>query len=124
AVALDYAITLPLFLAFPVPERWSYPDAEAILLSDQWSARLIEAIRPISAIDNCFPSIHVSLTVIFIAYCFRYKLRLRWTALILGLLVMLSTFGLGISCIADIVAGLVLGLLSAHVAMLRERRKE
>ena len=124
AVALDYAITLPLFLAFPVPERWSYPDAEAILLSDQWSTRLIEAIRPISGLDNCFPSIHVSLTVIFIAYCFRYKLRLRWTALFLGVIVILSTFVLGIHWIADIVAGLVLGLLSAHVAMLIERRKE
>jgi membrane-associated phospholipid phosphatase len=124
AVAIDYAITLPLFLAFPVPERWSYPDAEAILLSDQWSAKLIEAIRPISGIDNCFPSIHVSLTVIFIAYCYRYKLRLRWPALILGTIVILSTFVLGIHWIADIVAGLVLGLLSAHVAMLIERRKE
>ncbi len=124
AVALDYAITLPLFLAFPVPERWSYPDAEAILLSDQWSTKLIEAVRPFSGLDNCFPSLHVSLTVIFIAYCYRYKLRLRWTALILGTIVILSTFVLGIHWIADIVAGLVLGLLSAHLAMLIERRKE
>src|SRR5215216_3577478 len=37
AVAADYFMSLPWFLFFPVPERWAYPESNAILLSDQWS---------------------------------------------------------------------------------------
>jgi membrane-associated phospholipid phosphatase len=123
AVGIDYAISLPFFLAFPVPERWAYPDAAATLLSDRWTTKLIEMIRPISGLDNCFPSSHVSLTVIFIAFCYRYRLRLRTAVLLLGLTVILSTFVLGIHWIPDIVAGLALGILSAELAMILERRK-
>src|ERR1035437_3473698 len=64
AAALDYSISVPFYVFFPVPERWAYPEAMATLLSDQWDARLIAAIRPMSGLDNCFPSFHVSLTVI------------------------------------------------------------
>jgi len=45
-----------------VPERWAYPESHAVLLSDLWSTRLIETIRPISGLDNCFPSFHISGT--------------------------------------------------------------
>ena len=58
-----YGFSLPFYLFLPVPERWAYPDAQAILLSDLWSARFIETIRPISGLDNCFPSFHVSGTI-------------------------------------------------------------
>jgi hypothetical protein len=59
AVAIDYAVSLPFFLFFPVPERWAVFESEAMLLSDKWSDRLIEAIRPMSGLDNSFPSNHV-----------------------------------------------------------------
>ena len=124
AVGIDYAISLPFFLFFPVPERWAYPDSGAILLSDRWTTKLIEAIRPISGLDNCFPSSHVSLTVILIMFCYRYRFRLRAVVLFLGLTIILSTFILGIHWIPDIVAGLALGFLSSVLAMLIERRKE
>ena len=77
AVAADYVISLPWFLLFPVPERWAYPDSNAILLSDQWSSTLINSIRPMSAINNSFPSTHVSLTVIIILVCWLFQVRLR-----------------------------------------------
>jgi hypothetical protein len=32
AVAIDYLISLPFFVFFPVPERWSAPGTEAMLL--------------------------------------------------------------------------------------------
>lgn len=37
-----------------------------MLLSDLWSSRRIDAIRPISALNTSFPSTHVSLTVVVI----------------------------------------------------------
>jgi len=121
AVLIDYAVSLPFFLAFMVPERWAYSESGAMLLSDKWSSQLIEAVRPISGLDNCFPSFHVSLTVIVILVSFLYMVRFRWSVLALGLTVILSTFVLGIHWMADIVAGLATGTLSVLVAVRIDR---
>jgi len=116
AVTADYVVSLPWFLLFPVPERWAYPGSNAILLSDQWSSSLINAIRPISALNNSFPSTHVSLTVVVIAVCWLFQVRLRNTVTALGMTVILATFVLGIHWLADIIAGTAVGLLSVAIA--------
>ena len=121
AVAADYAISLPFFLFFPVPERWAYPESGAILLSDLWAPKLIEIFRPFSGLDNCFPSFHVSLAVVMVALAFHYHLRFRWSALFLGLLVALSTLVLGIHWLTDVAAGLAAGILAMSAALLIER---
>jgi membrane-associated phospholipid phosphatase len=116
AVAVDYLVSLPWFLLFPVPERWAYPESNAMLLSDLWSSRLIDAIRPISALNNSFPSTHVSLTVVVIAVCWLFQVRLRNTVTALGITVILATFLLGIHWLADILAGIAVGILSVAIA--------
>ena len=116
AVTADYLVSLPWFVLFPVPERWAYPESNAILLSDLWSSSLILAIRPFSALNNCFPSTHVSLMVIFVAVCWLFEMRFRNAITALGLIVMLSTFVLGIHWLADIVAGVFVGALSVAIA--------
>jgi serine/threonine protein kinase/membrane-associated phospholipid phosphatase len=121
AMAADYAISLPFFLFFPVPERWTYPDSGAILLSDLWAPGLIEVFRPISGLDNCFPSFHVSLTVVTVTLCFLYRLRYRWSALWIGVLIILSTSVLGIHWLTDIAAGLATGVLAVAAARLTTR---
>ena len=117
AVAIDYAVSLPFFLLFPVPERWAHPESSAILLSDQWSAWLIESIRPMSALNNSFPSTHVSLTVIMILVCWRFQVRLRNTVTALGTTVVLATFVLGIHWLADMIAGTIVGTMSVVAAL-------
>jgi serine/threonine protein kinase/membrane-associated phospholipid phosphatase len=116
AVGLVYALSLPFFLFFPVPERWFYPESGAILLSDLWTSRFIEAFRPISGIDNCFPSFHTSLVTILVLAAFRAGLRQRWTVALLGLVVLLSTFVLGIHWLPDIAAGVAAGVLAFSLA--------
>lgn len=116
AATVDYFVSLPWFLLFPVPERWAYPESSAILLSDLWSSNLIAAIRPISALNNCFPSTHVSFTVVILAVCWLFHVRLRNTISALGMTVILATFVLGIHWLADIVAGMLVGLLSVAIA--------
>jgi membrane-associated phospholipid phosphatase len=116
AVAIDYAISLPFFLFFPVPERWSSPATEAMLLSDKVSDRLIELIRPVSGLDNCFPSFHVSLTVVVVAACFLFRVPLRMSALACGATIVLSTFVLGVHWIPDMIAGLAVGIVSVLLA--------
>jgi membrane-associated phospholipid phosphatase len=117
AVATDYFVSLFCFLVFPVPERWAYPESNAILLSDQWTSNLIEFIRPISALNNCFPSTHVSLTVILLIVCWRFDVRFRHSITALLLTVIFSTFLLGIHWLADITAGIFVGGLSVAMAL-------
>lgn len=117
AVAVDYLVSLIFFLLFPVPERWSFADSGAMLLPDLWSSRLIEAIRPISGLSHCFPSTHVSLTVILICVCYQFHVRFRNTVMALGLTVILSTFVLGIHWAGDIIAGVAVAVLSVAVAL-------
>ena len=116
AIAADYLLSLGFFLFFPVPERWAYPESGAMLLSDRWSSFLIEVLRPISALDNCFPSTHVSFTVVVVLVGYLCRVRLRHTMTALGLLVVLSTFVLGIHWLPDIVAGLAVGIFSVGIA--------
>jgi len=116
AVTIDYLVSLPFFLFFPVPERWTSADSAAILLSDEWSSKLIEVIRPLSGLDNSFPSFHVSLTVVIVLICFVFKFRFRITAAVLGSLVVISTFILGIHWLPDIIAGFAVGTLSVLLA--------
>jgi len=112
AITITYALSFPFFLFFPVPERWTYPDSGAILLSDLWSSGLIEAIRPISALDNSFPSFHTSLSVVLSVTCFVYALPFRWTILFLSGTIVFATFVLGIHWLPDLVAGASLGVLA------------
>jgi hypothetical protein len=117
AVAINYLMCLPFFLLFPVPERWWYPDSGAIILSDLWSTRLIDLFRPISGLDNSFPSFHVSLTMVLAAAAFIFGMRLRWTIACLGGTVILATFVLGSHWLADMVAGAAAGVLSIALAL-------
>ena len=122
AIVACYVISLPFYLGVPVPERWAYPESHAVLLSDLWSTRLIETIRPISGLDNCFPSFHVSGTFALVLTWYRLRLPFRHAIACLGAAVALSTILLGIHWLADIVAGLALAVISVKVAAAMERR--
>jgi membrane-associated phospholipid phosphatase len=116
ATAIDYLISLVFFVFVPVPERWFVPDSGAMLLSDLANPKLIEWIRPISSLDNCFPSTHTSLMVILILCCYLFRVRLRTTVLALGIMVLFATFALGIHWLPDILAGIAVGWLSVVLA--------
>ena len=111
-IAAAYAISLPFFLFFPVIERWAFPDSGAIMLSDLWTSGLIEAIRPISALDNSFPSFHTSSSIVISLTCFAYALPLRWMTFFLSWTIILATITLGIHWIPDLIAGLAVGVLA------------
>jgi hypothetical protein len=122
ALAIDYGVSLPFFLFFPIPERWAYPDSGAILLSDRWSSALIEGMRPMSGLDNCFPSFHVSMSVVMVAVAHLAGVRFRNAVAALGLAVVISTFGLGIHWLPDIVTGVAVGILAVALAVRLEAR--
>jgi membrane-associated phospholipid phosphatase len=123
ALAATYLLGLPFFVLFPVPERWAFPDSEAVLLSDLWSSRLIETIRPISGLDNCFPSFHVSSTVALILVSYLYRSPHRTLMVPLGAIVVLSTFVLGIHWIGDVLGGVAAGIAGVALALRFESRR-
>jgi hypothetical protein len=122
AIALNYLLAMPFFLFVPVPERWAFPGAKANLMSDLLSTHLIEAVRPISGLDNCFPSVHVALAaqVIFLVYWSRSPWRHSLACL--SATVILSTFFLGIHWLPDMAMGLATAGLSFAVAVQVSRR--
>jgi membrane-associated phospholipid phosphatase len=122
ATVVDYVLSVPFYVLFPVPERWAFAESGAALLSDQWTSGLIEFFRPLSGLDNCFPSFHVSLTVIVVLLCFLDRSPWRWTAFVIGLTVILSTVAIGIHWLADVVGGVAIGLASVAAARRIESR--
>jgi membrane-associated phospholipid phosphatase len=122
AILVCYGLSLPFYLFLPIPERWAYPESHAILLSDLWSAKLIEAIRPISGVDNCFPSFHVSGTFATVFVWFVFRLRFRYSIGFLGGTVALSTMLLGIHWLADIIAGFALAVVGVRIALWMNER--
>ncbi len=124
ALTTNYLLSLPFFIFFPVPERWAYPAANATLWSDLLSTHLIEIIRPISGLDNCFPSVHVSFSIITLIVAYRFGLRFRHSIACLALTVVLSTFALGIHWLPDLAMGSVMAALSFGLASVVDRRYE
>ena len=116
ALAIDYLVSLPFFLFFPVPERWAFRNSGAILLSDKLSSALIDAIRPISGLNNCFPSFHTSMSIIIVLVAYECRLRFRVSVLCLSVIIILATFVLGIHWVPDIIAGIAVGVLSVSLA--------
>ncbi|MCZ6513416.1 MAG: TIR domain-containing protein [Nitrospinae bacterium] len=121
-LAFSYLIALVFFIVFPVPERWAFPPADALLLSDAWSTRWIELYRSFKALDNSFPSLPAAFSLVMIFVCFRYRSKFRYPVFFLGSAVILSSFTLGIHWLPDILMGGFLGVFSASLAVLSDHR--
>ena len=122
SLTFNYLLSLPFFLFFPVPERWAFPGSNTLLLSDLLSTRLIEMVRPISGLDNCFPSIHVSFSLLLVLLAYHFRFRFRHGLLCLALTVVASTFVLGIHWLPDLAMGGVMALLAFAGAVAADRR--
>ena len=121
-LAFSYLIALVFFIVFPVPERWAFPPADALLLSDAWSTRWIELYRSFKALDNSFPSLPAAFSLVMIFVCFRYRSKFRYPVFFLSLAVILSSFTLGIHWLPDLLTGGFLGVFSVSLAVLWDHR--
>ncbi len=121
-LAISYLISLCFFIFFPVPERWAFPPANATLLSDMWSTGWIEFYRSFRALDNSFPSLPVAFTLVMIFVCYRYRFKFKNPICLLGIMVILSSFTLGIHWVPDLIMGGFLGVFSASLAVLWDHR--
>jgi membrane-associated phospholipid phosphatase len=116
-IAINYIACFPFYLFFPVKEMWAGNPDRVRLLIDDVSPRIIEAYRSTSALDNCLPSFHVSLSVTAALLAWRTGPRpFAIAAAVTAALVIVSTVYLGVHWLTDVAAGAFLGVLAAELA--------
>lgn len=104
----NYVLILPFYILVPVSERWAVGSGEVSLLMNQISPLLIDGLRPMSGLNNCFPSFHTSLAIsIALILSKSANKRLRRTMYALSALVVYSTLYLGFHWVLDVFAGVL-----------------
>jgi membrane-associated phospholipid phosphatase len=117
AIIINYAVCLPFYLLAPVKEMWAGNPDHVRLLLDDVSPRIIEAYRSTSALDNCLPSFHVSLSVTVAILAWRTGPRAFSAATVCAAaLVVVGTIYLGVHWLTDVAAGVLLGITAAVAA--------
>lgn len=107
ALVCNVAVAFPTFWAFPVTMPRPHDELEL-----NWSGYMTDFIWQIDKPINCFPSIHVSVAFTAAFIVLRYS-RLGGAVILLSAVaISVSTLYVRQHYILDIVAGILLGLLS------------
>lgn len=123
AILINYAMAIPFFLLFPVNEAWSYQPSGVTFYMLEVFPDFEAVYRPLSGLNNCFPSLHTSLSVTMAVLAFRSGNK-RW-AIITGVsaaIIIFSIFYLGIHWFSDMIAGTLLGLMASTLGIYLGRR--
>ncbi|QMV43833.1 phosphatase PAP2 family protein [Cohnella cholangitidis] len=117
ALLLNYFLAVPFYLFVPVNEVWFVHPQVRFLLLDVFPAFERE-YRPLSGLNNCFPSLHTSISITIALLASKSGIR-RWAIFtwINAAIILFSIFYLGIHWFTDMVAGIALALFSATVGL-------
>lgn len=117
-IILNYAIAIPFYLYFPVNEVWAYIPADVRFTMLDVFPRFEQEYRPLSGLNNCFPSLHTSISVSTALLAFRSGNR-RWMTLsaVSAVIIVFGIFYLGIHWLTDMIGGALLAVLSTTVAV-------
>ena len=119
----NYALALPFYLFFPVREAAWSGLSDALPLLDALYPGVSAETRVESALDNCFPSLHVSLTVsAFVVALIHGDRALRLFTGAVALLTAYVVVALGIHWALDVAAGVPFGALCAWIGLRLARR--
>jgi len=117
ALLLNYFIALPFFLFVPVDEAWSVSPHIRFLMLDTFP-NFESQYRHLSGLDNCFPSLHTSISVTMALLAARSGNK-RW-ATFAGInagVILFSIFYLGIHWFTDMIAGMCLAAATAAIGL-------
>lgn len=118
AVTLNYLIAIPFYLFVPVNEVWSYAPSGVQFLMLNVFPTFEEQYRHLSGLDNCFPSLHTSISITIALLAIRSgNRRWKWFTCISALTIVFSIFYLGIHWLSDMVAGSALALFASWAGM-------
>jgi len=118
AVIINYALAIPFYLYFPVNEVWSYVPAGVKFTMLDVFPNFEQEYRPLSGLNNCFPSLHTSISVTMALLAFRSGNR-RWMVItsISAVLIVFGIFYLGIHWLTDMIGGILLAVLAATLGV-------
>ncbi|MFF2094008.1 phosphatase PAP2 family protein [Paenibacillus sp. NPDC058174] len=118
AIMLNYFVAIPFFLFFPVQEVWSYQDSGATFFLLEAFPSFESQYRLLSGLDNCFPSLHTSMSVTLAILACSSSNR-RWAAIVCSCsaVILFSIFYLGIHWITDMLGGLTLGVFASAAGL-------
>ncbi|GAB2672698.1 phosphatase PAP2 family protein [Paenibacillus thermoaerophilus] len=114
AIMMNYMIAIPFYLFLPVTEVHAFsPDVKFYML-DAFPT-FETTYRNLSDLDNCFPSLHTSISVTLSIIAFQSRNAFfRLFVPVSAVIVIFSIFYLGIHWLTDMLGGLLLGWFSAR----------
>ncbi|AIQ60401.1 phosphatase PAP2 family protein [Paenibacillus borealis] len=117
-IMITYAIAIPFYLYFPVNEVWSYLPAGVRFTMLDVFPKFEQEYRPLSGLNNCFPSLHTAISVSMALLAYRSGNR-RWMVIstISAVTIVFGIFYLGIHWLTDMLGGTLLAVLSTTVAV-------
>lgn len=117
-IMLVYAAAIPFFLYFPINEVWSYAPAGVRFTMLDVFPRFEQEYRPLSGLNNCFPSLHTAISVSTAILAYRSGNR-RWMAItaVSAAFIVFGIFYLGIHWMIDMLGGALLAVVSTSVAV-------
>ncbi|MBP1966019.1 phosphatase PAP2 family protein [Paenibacillus aceris] len=117
ALMFNYMIAIPFYLFFPVNEVWSFHPNVKLLILDVFPT-FEQDYRPLSGLDNCFPSLHTSISVSMAVIAVKSR-NTFWKIFvpISSAFIVFTIFYLGIHWLSDMCAGVVLGVVAARLGL-------
>ena len=131
AIGLNYIIAIPFYLFFPINEAWvSHPQVEFLIPAVYPGFE--SQYRNISGLNNCFPSLHNSISLTLLLISSKSNNILFKSLFYMSVpIIMFSTIYLGIHWLTDMAAGILLATIAIWSARLiterfniPEKRKE
>ncbi|MEW9700102.1 phosphatase PAP2 family protein [Paenibacillus sp. SI8] len=117
ALMFNYMIAIPFYLFFPVNEVWSFHPNVKLLILDVFPT-FEQDYRPLSGLDNCFPSLHTSISVSMAVIAVKSR-NTFWKIFVpcSSAFIIFTIFYLGIHWLSDMCAGVILGVVAARLAL-------
>ncbi|MDG0790156.1 phosphatase PAP2 family protein [Cohnella ginsengisoli] len=117
ALLLNYLVAVPFYLFVPVHEAWAASPNIRFLMLDAFPSFETQ-YRRLSGLDNCFPSLHTSISVTMALLALRSGSR-RWAifGVANAVIIVFSIFYLGIHWATDMFAGIVLAASAVAIGL-------
>ncbi|CDN42434.1 MULTISPECIES: phosphatase PAP2 family protein [Paenibacillus] len=115
AIMLNYLIAIPFYLFMPVKEVWAYNPNVHFYMLEAFPA--FETVyRGLSGLDNCFPSLHTSISVTLALLGARSGIkRWAWLTGVTAAIIIFTIFYMGIHWLTDMLGGLCLATFAVYM---------